>query len=54
MSDLVERVRAVLGGRTVLEVLGHSWSSKKRAAAQITNPLIDRIADTALQAGATG
>jgi D-glycero-alpha-D-manno-heptose-7-phosphate kinase len=47
---------ALLKGRirTVLEVLGDSWSSKKRAAAAISNAQIDRIAQTALEAGATG
>jgi D-glycero-alpha-D-manno-heptose-7-phosphate kinase len=51
-----EMKEALLKGRirTVLEVLGHSWTSKKRAASQISNPQIDRVADTALQAGATG
>jgi D-glycero-alpha-D-manno-heptose-7-phosphate kinase len=51
-----EMKEALLKGRirTVLEVLGHSWMSKKRAAAQISNPQIERIAETALQAGATG
>jgi D-glycero-alpha-D-manno-heptose-7-phosphate kinase len=47
---------ALLKGRirTVLEVLGASWQDKKRAAAAISNAHIERIAEAALAAGATG
>jgi D-glycero-alpha-D-manno-heptose-7-phosphate kinase len=51
-----EMKEALLKGRirTVLDVLGQSWHAKKRAADAISNPLIERIADKALSAGATG
>jgi D-glycero-alpha-D-manno-heptose-7-phosphate kinase len=51
-----EMKEALLKGRirTVLEVLGRSWHAKKRAAAAISNPAIERIADRALSAGASG
>ena len=47
---------ALLRGRVraVLDVLGESWHAKKRAAKEITNPHIDRIAETAMAAGARG
>jgi D-glycero-alpha-D-manno-heptose-7-phosphate kinase len=47
---------ALLRGRVraVLDVLGESWHAKKRAAKEISNPHIDRIAETAMAAGARG
>lgn len=47
---------ALLRGRVteMLEILGDSWNAKKRAARAISNPYIDRIAEAALSAGATG
>jgi len=52
----IEMKEALLKGRigTVLEILGHSWAVKKRAAVGISNTHIDAIADAALQAGASG
>lgn len=38
----------------VLDILGQSWSAKKRAAAGISNAAIDKIADAAMAAGARG
>ena len=38
----------------VLDILGQSWAAKKRAAAGISNAAIDRIAETAMAAGARG
>lgn len=38
----------------VLDVLGASWSAKKRAAPGISNTSIDEIADAAMGAGANG
>jgi D-glycero-alpha-D-manno-heptose-7-phosphate kinase len=38
----------------VLDIVGESWAAKKRAAAGISNATIDRIADTAMAAGARG
>lgn len=38
----------------VLDVLGASWSAKKRAAPGISNTFIDEIADAAMGAGANG
>ena len=47
---------ALLKGRVaaVLDILGASWHAKKRAAAGISNPHIDSIADAAMNAGARG
>jgi len=36
------------------EILALGWAQKKRIAQGITNPLIDRIYDTAIEAGASG
>lgn len=38
----------------VVEILGSSWSDKKRMAPGITNSHIDLVAETAYEAGATG
>lgn len=47
---------ALLRGRIseVLDILGASWSAKKKAAAGISNAQIDGIADAALVGGARG
>jgi D-glycero-alpha-D-manno-heptose-7-phosphate kinase len=51
-----EMKEALLRGRitTVLDILGESWHSKKRAAAGISNDLIDEVAQGAMAAGARG
>jgi D-glycero-alpha-D-manno-heptose-7-phosphate kinase len=51
-----EMKEALLRGRigSVLEILGQSWSAKKRAAAGISNAHIDGVANAALAAGASG
>lgn len=51
-----EMKEALLKGRigTVLDVLGQSWHAKKRAAAAISNPHIEQVAEAAMAAGALG
>ncbi|WP_320168287.1 hypothetical protein [Mangrovibacterium marinum] len=36
------------------EILNHGWNSKKKMARNITNPYIDQLYDTAMEAGASG
>mgnify|MGYP002654203558 CR=1 FL=1 len=47
---------ALLRGRIgdVLDILGASWTAKKKAAAAISNSQIDAIADATMEAGARG
>ena len=52
--DAVAMKEAILRGDLVRysEILGKSWGSKKQIASGITNPAIDAVCDSAIEAGA--
>jgi D-glycero-alpha-D-manno-heptose-7-phosphate kinase len=52
--DATEMKVALLGGniRRVAEILGHSWSAKKKTAAGVSNERVEELFDVAMKAGA--
>ena len=52
--DATEMKVALLGGdiRRVAEILGHSWTAKKRTAAQVSNDKVEEMYEIAMRAGA--